>query len=133
VPSAGDVRAVIDTNVLLSGLLWRGTPHRLIEEVRAGALTLITGPALLAELGEVIRGPKLHTILARSRIDPKRALRQLRRSAETVEPSLAIRSGQLLPRDFPTARHLELGKLAPGFLGAGPRRGNSRKSYLTMH
>ena len=51
------MRAVVDTNVLLSGLLWRGTPHRLIEEVRAGALTLLTSPALLAELGEVIRRP----------------------------------------------------------------------------
>jgi uncharacterized protein len=57
------VRAVIDTNVLLSGLLWRGAPHRLIEAVRAGALTLITSPALLAELGEVVHRPKFHTIL----------------------------------------------------------------------
>lgn len=46
------MRAVIDTNVLLSGLLWRGTPHRLLEAVRGGALTLITSPALLAELGD---------------------------------------------------------------------------------
>jgi predicted nucleic acid-binding protein len=43
------VRAVIDTNVLLSGLLWRGAPHALIERVRAGVLTLIASPTLLAE------------------------------------------------------------------------------------
>ena len=35
-PSDG-VRAVIDTNVLLSGLLWRGTPHALIQQIRTGA------------------------------------------------------------------------------------------------
>ena len=44
------MRAVIDTNVLLSGLIWQGTPHALIEQVRDGTLTLITSPALLAEL-----------------------------------------------------------------------------------
>lgn len=85
-PSVGGVRAVIDTNVLLSGLLWRGTPHRLIEEVRAGALTLITSPALLAELGEVIRRPKFHAILSRSGTDPERILGELRRLAEIIEP-----------------------------------------------
>ena len=52
--SAGGVRAVVDTNVLLSGLFWRGRPHALIEQVRAGTLTLISSPALLAELAEVM-------------------------------------------------------------------------------
>ena len=85
-PSVGGVRAVIDTNVLLSGLLWSGTPHRLIEEVRAGTLTLITSSALLAELGEVIRRPKFRTILTRSGTDPERTLSELRRLAEIVDP-----------------------------------------------
>ena len=76
-PGADSVRAVIDTNVLLSGLLWHGTPHRLIEEVRAGTLILITSPALLAEFDEVIRRPKLHTVLVRSRTSPERTLDEL--------------------------------------------------------
>ena len=41
-PSAGDVRAVVDANVLRSGLLWRGRPHALMEQVRAGTLTSVT-------------------------------------------------------------------------------------------
>jgi putative PIN family toxin of toxin-antitoxin system len=60
------VRAVIDTNVLLAGLLWHGTPHTLVEHVRNGTLTLISSPALLAELAEVIARPKFDTILIRS-------------------------------------------------------------------
>ena len=51
------MRTVIDTNVLLSGLLWRGAPHRLIEAVRADALTFVTSPALLAELGDLVNCP----------------------------------------------------------------------------
>ena len=47
------MRAVIDTNVLLSGLLWHGAPHALIEHVRAGTLAMVSSPALLAELAEL--------------------------------------------------------------------------------
>ena len=85
-PSAGAVRAVVDTNVLLSGLFWRGRPHALIEQVRAGVLTLISSPALLAELAEVMNRPKFQVILARSNTDPKRTLGELRRLAEIIDP-----------------------------------------------
>ena len=85
-PSAGDVRAVIDTNVLLSGLLWRGTPHGLMEKVRTGALTLISSPALLAELAEVMDRPKFEAVLNRSTTDPERMLSELRRLAEIIDP-----------------------------------------------
>jgi hypothetical protein len=48
------VRAIIDTNVLLAGLLWHGTPHALIERVRDGTLTLIKGATNLVERVAVI-------------------------------------------------------------------------------
>jgi hypothetical protein len=37
-------------------LFWRGKPQALMEQVRAGTLTLIS-PALLAELAEVLNRP----------------------------------------------------------------------------
>jgi uncharacterized protein len=80
------VRAVIDTNVLLSGLLWPGKPHRLIEEVRAGALAFVSSPALLAELAEVVARPKFKSVLARSGIDPELMLAQVRLLAEIIDP-----------------------------------------------
>jgi putative PIN family toxin of toxin-antitoxin system len=86
VPAGGSVRAVIDTNILLSGLLWRGKPHRLIEQVRAGALTFVSSPALLAELAEVVARPKFKTALARSGIDPELMLAQVRLLAEVIDP-----------------------------------------------
>jgi predicted nucleic acid-binding protein len=45
---------VIDTHVLIAGILWRGPPHALLEHVRAGTVGLISSPALLAELADVI-------------------------------------------------------------------------------
>ena len=39
------MRAVIDTNVLLSGLLWHGQPHPMLKHVRAGTLAMVSSPA----------------------------------------------------------------------------------------
>jgi putative PIN family toxin of toxin-antitoxin system len=80
------VRAVVDTNVLLSGLFWRGKPHALIEQVRAGALNLISSPGLLAELAEDMKRPKFEEILARSNTDAQRTLDELRRLARIIDP-----------------------------------------------
>ena len=60
------MRAVIDTNVLVSGLFWHGPPHMLLEHARDGALDLISSPALLAELTTVLGRAKFETILART-------------------------------------------------------------------
>jgi uncharacterized protein len=90
VPNGGSVRAVIDTNVLLSGLLWRGTPHTLMELVRVGTLTFVSSPALLAELARVIARPKFQAVLARSKISAEQTLADLRNLAEIVDaPPLA--------------------------------------------
>ncbi len=79
------MRAIIDTNVLLSGFLWRSTPHALLEQVRSGELTLVISPALLAELADVISRSKFDTILTRSNTSRSRTLDELRRLAEVVE------------------------------------------------
>lgn len=42
------MRIVLDTNVALSALLWRGTPYRLLEAIRQrGDVQLISSAALL--------------------------------------------------------------------------------------
>lgn len=80
------MRAVIDTNVLLSALLWRGPPHALLEQARNGMVTLISSPALLAELAEVIARAKFNVILARSNTSRAQTLAQVRQLAEVIDP-----------------------------------------------
>jgi putative PIN family toxin of toxin-antitoxin system len=80
------VRAVIDTNVLVSGLLWHGAPHVLLEHVRDGALGLVSSPALLTELEIVIHRAKFDLILTRSDTSRERALAEVRQLAEVIEP-----------------------------------------------
>ena len=80
------MRAVIDTNVLLSGLLWHGQPHALLEHVRAGAVSMVSSPALLAELADVIGRAKFDAILKRTNTSRERSLAEVRRLAEVIDP-----------------------------------------------
>ena len=52
------MRLVLDTNVALSGLLWGGTPGRLIDAAEAGRVELVSSTALLAELQGVLAREK---------------------------------------------------------------------------
>ena len=80
------MRAVIDTNVLLSGLLWHGAPPVLLAHVRAATLGLVSSPALLAELEVVISRAKFDAILTRSNTPRERVLAEVRQLAEVIEP-----------------------------------------------
>ena len=82
------MRAVIDTNVLLSGLLWRGPPNGLLQHVRVGTVLLVSSPSLLAELAEVIKRAKFDAILDRTGTSRERLLAEVRRLAEVIEPPL---------------------------------------------
>jgi putative PIN family toxin of toxin-antitoxin system len=57
-------RVVLDTNVLVSGLGWSGPPAAIIDAVTAGELTLLSSPALIAELRRVLSYPKLAKVFA---------------------------------------------------------------------
>lgn len=58
------MRLVLDTNTVLSGLLWQGTPGQLIEAAEAGRIELAASTALLAELQGVLARPKFAAPLA---------------------------------------------------------------------
>lgn len=80
------MRAVIDTNVLLSGLLWRGPAHALLEQVRNGSVTFLSSPELLAELADVLARPKFDAILSRSNSSREQMLAQVLQLAELTDP-----------------------------------------------
>lgn len=53
------MRVVLDTNIVISALLWGGVPYRLLLHAQTGAIELVTSPTLVAEL---------NTVLARSHL-----------------------------------------------------------------
>jgi putative PIN family toxin of toxin-antitoxin system len=58
------LRLVLDTNTVLSGLLWGGTPAQLITAARGKEIALYCSPALLVELRGVIHREKFAKGLA---------------------------------------------------------------------
>ena len=58
------VRLVLDTNTAISGLLWHGTPGRLIDAAHTKSVLLCTSAMLLAELRGVLAREKFTNQLA---------------------------------------------------------------------
>jgi uncharacterized protein len=56
-------RAVLDTNVIVSGLGWRGAPAAILDAVTDGELVLVTSAPLLAELRRVLEYPRLAKVI----------------------------------------------------------------------
>ncbi len=51
------ISAVYDTNVLISGLFWRGKPRQVIHLARTGQVDAVTCQELLDELRDVLTRP----------------------------------------------------------------------------
>jgi putative PIN family toxin of toxin-antitoxin system len=80
------VRAIIDTNVFIAGLLWRGSPHVLLEHARAGTLTVISSSTLIAELAGVLGRAKFAAILSKTSTSLERTTAEVRQLAEIIDP-----------------------------------------------
>lgn len=61
------MRLVLDTNIVVSALVWGGVPYKLIEAAVAGDIELVTSPALLVELRDVLGRAHLASRLAHQR------------------------------------------------------------------
>jgi len=49
------VKVVLDTNVFVSGVFFRGPPHEILEAWRDGKIQLLLSPAILDEYQRVMR------------------------------------------------------------------------------
>lgn len=82
------MRAVIDTNVLISAIFWPGKPKQLLNQVRRGKITFITSEILLAELKEVLTREDKPFKLSKEEAD--RVLMSIRQLAEIVAPHSVV-------------------------------------------
>lgn len=58
------MRLVLDTNVVVAGLLWNGHPRRLLDLAIDGDVTLFSSPALIDELAHTLNYPKFSQRIA---------------------------------------------------------------------
>lgn len=80
------MRAIIDTNVFIAGLLWRGSPHVLLEHARAGMLAVISSSTLIAELEDVLGRAKFAAIFSKTSTSLERTIAEVRQLAELIDP-----------------------------------------------
>ncbi len=64
------MRVVADTNVVVSGLLWKGNPRRVLDAARDGKIDLFTSAVLLTELEDVLNREKFAQRLALVGVTP---------------------------------------------------------------
>ncbi|MGH8477565.1 MAG: putative toxin-antitoxin system toxin component, PIN family [Methylococcales bacterium] len=61
---------MLDTNIVVSGLIWGGVPRQLLDLGRDGQVTLFTSSLLLDELADVLSRDKFAALLASQAITP---------------------------------------------------------------
>jgi uncharacterized protein len=79
-------RAVLDTNILVSGLGWGGHPAAILDAVSDGRVVLITSAPLLDELRRVLAYPKLAKVVS----DAARLADIIAASSVVVEPDRVL-------------------------------------------
>ena len=82
------MRIVLDTNVVMSALLWRGTPYLLLEAIRlSGDMQLCSSATLLEELAGVLTRPSATKRLAFIGKTVHEVLADYIEAIELVEPA----------------------------------------------
>ena len=90
------MRLVLDTNVVVSALIWGGTPYKLLQAATDGDIELVTSPVLLAELHGVLAREHLTSRLVRQRSSVEQAIGFYGELAISVSPLTTPRA---VPRD----------------------------------
>ena len=81
------MRVVADTNTIVSALLWRGAPHRLIAAIEDYPLAFYTSRVLLAELADVLSRAKLAKAVRASGKTPAQLIADYEGFVQVVRPA----------------------------------------------
>lgn len=81
------VRLVLDTNIVVSGLLWKNAPSRLIDAALNGRIELFTSPTLLLELEDVLARTNLAKRVAVSGLRVEELIARYAVLAQSVVPA----------------------------------------------
>ena len=80
------MRLVLDTNIVISALLWRGDPYRLLQLGVAGEFEMLTSPVLIAELADVLGRTHLAPRIAAQNMTAAALAAQYQLSTQSVSP-----------------------------------------------
>ena len=106
-----NLRIVLDTNVVLSALLWRGTPYRLLQTIRQHEdIKVFSSDVLLEELADVLTRPGPAKRLALLNVTARQLLADYVEAIDLVTPLATPRT---VPDD-PDDDHVIAAAIAAG-------------------
>jgi len=114
------VRVIVDTNILISGLISQsGPPAKIIDAILKGHIIPIMSPATFAELEEVLHRPQLQRYFRRVELTPYQLLNQLELITQIIKP----RTSHTPIRDNKDRPFIELAatRPAPDFIITGDK------------
>ena len=77
---------VLDTNILVSGLLWSGPPRQVLDAARRDEIQLFTTQVLLDELADVLGRDKFATRLKQAGVSRDTLVIGFKALANLIEP-----------------------------------------------
>jgi uncharacterized protein len=93
------IRAVVDTNIIVSGVLWFGVPGRVVDAVLDGTILSITSELILAELTRVLSRTKFEPKFSELGLTSASIITRIRRSSEIILPASIVDTPVRDPKD----------------------------------
>lgn len=95
------IRVVLDTNLVVSAILFGGVPGQVYDAGQQKKFRFLTSPDLIAELRRVLKYPKFAERFARISITPDEFVSSYIYGAEVVQPIYVPFESVRDPQDIP--------------------------------
>ena len=93
------MQLVLDTNVVIAGMLWKGPPRLLLEAAAEGSVRLATSAALIDELAQALRYRKLAKRLSGLKLSASAIVARYALMSEPIAPASIARTVTSDPDD----------------------------------
>jgi uncharacterized protein len=80
------MKVVLDTNVMISAIFWKGSPNLILRLAEKGLITLITSQNILAELAGVLGRKKFIPYLRQANYTPQSLVAKFSQLSQVIVP-----------------------------------------------
>jgi len=81
---------VLDTNTIISGLLWDGNEATLLRKAEQGAITICTSQDIMIEVASVLQRAKFSDAISRTNITQAMLLAKVILLSDVITPNITI-------------------------------------------